>query len=191
MRETAKHWRVQAFAMAGLLAFGGVGAQETQPVKQAPPAAGCDAFTWDVSRELSLMATPAETVEAGAGPDTLATLALDRHYTLRLPPQRDVALAVQPGKPSNDDNARAGIVRFRVPSDGAYRVAISTRHWIDVVDAGKVVPSRDFQGRRGCEAIHKVVEFVLRGDRAVLLQLIGSADSDVGVVIAAAPAATK
>ncbi len=174
---------------AGMLACALVVSFAAHPAASAAetPATGCSAFTWDVSRELSLMTADATATNAATSAKTPARIELDRHYLAHLSPQKDVELPAKPGKPMLDDGANAGLLTFRVPKDGLYRVAINSGHWIDVVDAGVVVPSRDFQGQRGCMAIHKVVEFDLHAGRDLVLQFSGGTDADVGIAITAAP----
>jgi hypothetical protein len=67
-------------------------------------------------------------------------------------------------------------------------VSITSGHWIDVVDGAQAVKSKDFQGSRGCERPHKIVLFELPGERDLVLQLSGAADSPV--LVAITPVAT-
>ena len=99
-----------------------------------------------------------------------------------------MALAASPRKPMPGEGAHAGLLAFRVPADGRYRVSITSGHWIDVVDAGAVVPSLAFQGHAeagGCPLVHKIVEFQLRAGRELLLQFAGASDASAGVAITA------
>ncbi|MCD9027474.1 hypothetical protein LDO26_04500 [Luteimonas sp. BDR2-5] len=175
--------------LVALLAVGPASAGE--PVVSPPPA-GCDTFSWDVARELAaLAAVPVAITAGGGGPDGVVRIETETLYGARLLPQRDVALAARPGKPMLDDDAHAGLLTFRVPADGRYRVSITTGHWIDVVDAGRIVPSLDFQGRRGCPLVHKIVEFELPAGRDLVLQFAGGAAEEAGVVITAVANAPK
>ena len=81
------------------------------------------------------------------------------------------------------DGAMAGLLAFTVPAVGRYRVSITTGHWIDAVDAGEVLTSVDFQGRRGCPLVHKIVEFDLRAGRELVLQFAGGSAGETGLVI--------
>jgi hypothetical protein len=51
---------------------------------------------------------------------------------------------------------------------------------------GALVPAKDFQGRPGCDAPHKVVEFTLPSGTA-LLQFSGGASETVKVTISRSP----
>lgn len=157
------------------------------PVQAATHAglpSGCDTFSWDVSRELAALSSTPRPLEAGDGREGVAVhIELDTFYRVALPPQAQVTMAARPGKPMLDDGAHAGLLHFRAPAEGRYRVSITSGHWIDVVDAGQVVPSLDFQGRRGCPLVHKIVEYPLPAGRDLVLQLAGATDDRVGVVI--------
>jgi hypothetical protein len=147
-------------------------------------ADGCSRFTWDVSHELAVMKqTPQpQTASTKAGADA-PLLQLDKVYELKLAPQAGVSFAVKPGKPTLDDSAQAGVVRFRVDKPGRYRVSITSGHWLDIVADQQLVKSRDFQGARGCERPHKIVEYELPAAREFTLQLSGSTDASVILAI--------
>ena len=153
-----------------------------------PP--GCSTFTWDVSNELAVLQSPATAGVAGRGGEDKVRIELDRRYDVRLYPQSEVMLAAPPAKPMLDDAATAGLLVFTVPADGRYRVSITTGHWIDVVDAGQVVASLDFQGRRGCPLVRKIVEFELEAGRELVLQFAGGSVDEAGVVITPVAAPT-
>jgi len=149
----------------------------------AEPPPGCETFTWDVSRELAVLQTPSTAIEAGTNPDHITRIELGKRYQARLHPQAEVTLAARPGKPMLDDGAKAGMLTFQVPHDGRYRAAITSGHWIDMVDAGQIVRSLDFQGHRGCPLVHKIVEYELRAGRDLVLQFAGGHAPEVGVVM--------
>jgi len=151
---------------------------------EVPP--GCDTFTWDVSREFAVLQTPSTGITAGSGPDDVVRIELDTRYQTRLLPRSEVTFAARPGKPMLDEDARSGLLTFQVPADGRYRAAITSGHWIDMVDGGEIVPTIDFQGRHSCPLVHKIVEFDLRAGRDLVLQFAGGNAAEVGVVITAA-----
>jgi hypothetical protein len=149
-------------------------------------AGGCSHFSWDVSHELAVMQQAPQpltaAVKAGDPPVQLLT---EHLYELKLAPQASVGYAVPPGKPTLDDSAKGGLVHFRVASAGVYRVSLTTGHWIDVVADGQFIKSRDFQGSRGCERPHKIVEFELPAGKDLTLQFSGGTASSVLVSITA------
>lgn len=182
---------LRTLAAASLLAF--IAPQPVLAQSSSAPTlpAECRTFTWDVANELALLATQPSPIHASAGgAETPANIALGTFYRVTLKPQAAVTLAAKPGKPTLEDDASAGLLTFRVPADGRYRVAITSRHWIDVVDRGQVVASLDFQGHRGCPLVHKIVEFQLSAGRDLMLQYSRAHDLVSGVLITPMPATT-
>jgi len=149
----------------------------------------CEAFTWDVSRERALMAAePLRIVPASKSGESPPLLEVGKAYALALVPQAEAQFAVAPGRPTKDvASSHAGLVRFRVETAGLYRIALSSSHWVDVIDGDAVVPSQD-QSRRGCQKPHKVVALQLSAGRDLVLQLSGAAPETVVVAIIASPA---
>jgi hypothetical protein len=151
----------------------------TQPTFAAD-ADPCARFTWDVSNELAVMKQVPKAISAASKPGRDAPqLQLDTLYEIKLIAQSGVTFLVTPGKPALPDNAHAGIAKFHTDKAGRYRISITSGHWIDVVDGTDLVRSRDFQGARGCERPHKIVEYDLPAGRALTLQLSGSPDAAV------------
>jgi hypothetical protein len=58
--------------------------------------------------------------------------------------------------------------------------------WIDIVADGKMIDSADFQGRAGCQAPHKIIQYSLAAGRELLLQLSGAPSATVRLTITAA-----
>ena len=144
---------------------------------------GCH-FVWDVSHELAVMKQAPQAVTAGLKPGPEAPLLLvDKLYELKLSGQIGVTFAVQPAKPTLNDSVQGGIARFRLEKAGAYRISITSGHWIDVVEGSRVIKSRDFTGARGCARPRKIVEYDLPAGRDLTLQLSGSSDASVLVAI--------
>ena len=104
---------------------------------------------------------------------------------MKLADQSTVTFVAKPGKPTLNAGTRAGLVRFRLEKAGRYRVSITSGHWIDIVDGTQLVSSRDFQGQRGCQRPHKIVECDLPASRDLTLQFSGSTDAQVLVAITA------
>jgi hypothetical protein len=140
----------------------------------------CARFAWDVSHELAVMKQTPQAVTAADTPGKdVPQLQLDKLYEIRLAGQSGVTFPVTPGKPTLPDNAQAGLAKFRTEKAGRYRISITSGHWIDVVDGKQLIRSRDFQGARGCERPHKIVEYDLPAGRELTLQLSGSPDASV------------
>ncbi len=166
-------------AAALLLGAGPGGAADTD---------GCAKFSWDVSHELAVMKQVPQAVTAAVNGADVPALQAERLYELKLAPQAAVSYLLAPGKPAPDDSAHGGLVQFRVPASGMYRVSLGSGTWVDVVAGGKFVKSRDFQGARGCERPHKIVEFELSAGSPLTLQFSGAAASPVLVAITAVAA---
>ena len=148
----------------------------------------CVDFKWDVTQERALFATPATPLSAGIEAKAAPTVLLNHLYALKLMPQDQVTFAATPGKKTPRAGANAGIVTFKLPASGSYRIAIDMPFWIDVVSNGALVAAKDFQGQHGCSAPHKIVEFELVGTRPLFLQLSDAAPDSVRLTITATPA---
>ena len=77
----------------------------------------------------------------------------------------------------------AGLLFFKARVAGRYRIALSSHHWIDLLDGDKAIDSAAHEGKRGCELLDKVVEFDLPADRLLTIQLSGQDTAQVEVVI--------
>ncbi len=148
----------------------------------------CVDFKWDVTQERALFAGAATPLAAGADPKSAPALLLNHLYELRLSKQEQVNFAAAPGKRSARAGSYAGLVAFKIPASGSYRVAVDMPFWIDVVSNGALVPADDFQGQRGCSSPHKIVQFELLGTRPFFLQLSNAAPESVRLTITATPA---
>lgn len=140
---------------------------------------GCAAFTWDVSRELAVMSREAQPVDATA----TATVRVGEHHAVRLVPQAHLKFVLPPEREARSAAPRGAVLRFDAPTAGRYRVAITSRHWIDLIADGRIVASADHQGRAGCDLMHKVVEFDLPAASGLVLQLSGQDDEVIGLAI--------
>ena len=148
----------------------------------------CVDFKWDVSQERALFAGSATPLAAAADPKSAPVLLLNHLYELKLVKQEQVSFAVTPGKKSPREGSHGGLVTFKIPARGSYRVAIDMPFWIDVVADGALVEANDFQGQHGCSSPHKIVQFDLLGTRPFFLQLSNAAPDSVRLTITATPA---
>ena len=152
---------------------------------QAPRPTGCGAYEYDISKEMALLTEPGTVIEAAASMKTSdAALESGRTYRVALKGQGQVQLAVEPRRHVLEEGAYAGMVSFKVPADGTWRVSLSKETWAEVVAPdGAAVKSSRFQGREGCPAIRKFVDFPLLGGVIYVLQLSGGTDAEMNVVI--------
>jgi hypothetical protein len=134
----------------------------------------CARFSWNIERERALFAGAPQAVAAGRDATATPLLAPDRLYQVQLGSASQVTLLLPPGRKTGTDGAYAGMARIRLQQPGAYRISVDQPLWIDVVADGKMIDSADFQGRPGCLAPHKIVQYSLPGGRELLLQLSGA-----------------
>ena len=158
-----------------------------------PPAEDpCAAFTWDVTHERTLFGQEAQNLAAGSAAAAAPTLATDRPYQLQLRAQTEVAFATQPGKKlPAEGKTYAGLASLTVATGGIYRIALDQALWVDVISDDSLVQAKDFQGRPGCNAPHKIVEFLLPAGKPITLQFSGGRVSTVRVSVTRSPAATS
>jgi hypothetical protein len=149
----------------------------------------CAGFSWNVARERALFATAPQSLAAGRELKSTALLAPDRLYELQLGGQDQVTMQLAPGKKSVGDAgydglARyAGLARVQLQQPGVYRISMDQPAWIDVVADGKMIDSSGFQGRPGCVAPHKIVQFALPAGPELVLQFSAAAAARLRVTI--------
>jgi hypothetical protein len=148
----------------------------------------CTDFKWDVSQERALFAGAAAPLSAGSDAKSAPVMLLNHLYELKLLAQDRVTFAATPGKTIPSAGSSAGLVAFKIPASGSYRIAIDMPFWIDVVSNGALVAAKDFQGQHGCSSPHKIVEFDLVGTRPFFLQLSNAAADTLRLTITATPA---
>lgn len=148
----------------------------------------CAGFKWDVAAERALFAKSPEAVTAGKDAPSAPAVQVARLYELALAPQDAVKFAVPPGKKGLADGAFAGLVHFKVPAAGAYRVSLDHGFWIDVVARGELVSSTDFTGAHGCNGPQKIVQYTLPAGDDLVLQLSGATKDRVRFTLTPVPA---
>ncbi|HUO79096.1 MAG TPA: hypothetical protein VMU00_03035 [Steroidobacteraceae bacterium] len=147
----------------------------------------CAAFAWDVRHERALFAAAARPLAAGTTVAASPPLAPDHIYRLQLSALADVAFAVPPARTPGADRAYAGLARLTVGVAGVYRISLDQAAWLDVVADGAAIRSQGFEGRPGCNAPHKIVEFLLPAGVPLTLQLSGAAGPGVTVAVTRSP----
>ena len=154
----------------------------------APAEEPCAAFSWDVSRERTLFGQKAQNLAVGNAVSAAPTLATDRLYQLQLRAHTEVAFATEPGKKMPDEGKTyAGFASLTVETGGIYRIALDQALWVDVIANDALVQAKDFQGRPGCNAPHKIVEFLLPARIPITLQFSGGRVSSVKVTVTRSP----
>jgi len=165
------------FAGVSLMSAASVLAQDEAP------KSGCASFTWDVSHELAVLDGPSKPITASADAKKPVRIELDQRYAVKLMPLGSVRFVAKPGKSTLESGEQAGMLSFHTQRAGRYRVSLTTGHWFDLVDNGNFVVSRELQGQRDCEKVHKIVEFELSGNRDFVLQLSGATESSLAIAV--------
>jgi hypothetical protein len=166
------------------LAAGALSALAWLPAYAADP---CDGFTWNVSHERAVFATPAAAMTAATAAGPAPTLEVDKLYDISLSPQDQVNFVLAPAKKALADGAYAGMVTLHIPSAGQYRVSMSDGFWIDVITGGKFAPTDDFTGARECRAPRKIVQYSLPAGNELVLQFSNATSPAVKVTVTAVP----
>jgi hypothetical protein len=149
----------------------------------------CAGFSWNVARERALFAAGPQSIAAGRELKSSPLLTPDRLYELQLGEQGEVTMPVAPGRKSVGDagyegHARyAGLARLQLPRAGSYRISLDQAAWIDVLADGRMLDSSGFQGRPGCLAPHKIVQFTLPAGPALVLQFSAASAPHLRVTI--------
>lgn len=158
------------------------------PASPAPGDDSCAAFTWDVKHERTLFGQQAQTMVAGNAAQNAPALATDQLFQLQLKAQREVTFVREPGKKMPADaESYAGLARLNLESGGVYRVALDEGLWVDAIANDSPVETKDFQGRHGCDAPRKIVEFVLPAHTPITLQFSGGRTPAVKVTVTRSP----
>lgn len=150
----------------------------------------CAGYKWNVTQERAVFSQKAHPGTAGHDAASAPALKTKTLYDLSLSPQESVKFIVPPGKKSLPDGAFAGLVHFRVPTGGAYRVALDQGFWIDIVSHQALIESTDFTGAHDCTAPRKIVQYNLPAGEDLVLQFSAATKDHVRVAVTPAPAAS-
>jgi hypothetical protein len=125
---------------------------------QSLDAAGGCATVKAPPAELSAWTSPVTVVTAndaaGLGD---ARLRVGQAAELVLHPMGALTLPV----PAGHEGGNGGLAAIAIPRTGTYRVALGSAGWVDLVSAGKAIPSTAHGHGPGCTGIRKLVEFEL------------------------------
>jgi hypothetical protein len=156
----------------------------TRPAGPASMAGGCDAFTWDMSREMALWDEPGLSFTSSVdGSITGVPAPVGRRLDVKLHPLANTRFLAPPERAPA--GGWAGLLPVVVPADGLYRISAGGPVWIDVVDGLRPVASAKFEGHAGCAKVHKVVAFPLKAGRRYNVQLSGSEKPEVSIMVTA------
>lgn len=144
---------------------------------------GCDSFPWEMNREWAFMITdpipfPSSTERA----EDARYMPMDRRVHVKLHPADKVKLAAAPEK-SFDGPTYAGMAPMRVPFGRRYRISTTTPVWVDVVGPAGPVAAGKFAMALDCDKLVKTVMFKLDIETEYWLQITGSREDNVDVVV--------
>lgn len=156
---------------------------------QAQPAfaddAACTNFNWPLETEIGWMAAAdSEVIPSGGTISGVPAKAV----TLAMQPSDKLELAVVSGvkKQAVGPNKFSGWFKIaNVEKAGLYQVSLSREGWIDVVQAGKLLDSTAFTGRRECSLLRKSVRYELPAGET-LIQIVGAPADTIKITVKAA-----
>lgn len=153
----------------------------------AVAADGCIEFAWDARAEHALFAMQPTQLDAGADRASAPAISLDRLYELHLTPQSQVKYPTPPGGRTPPEGSSGGLATLQVAVAGAYRISADGPVWFDVAFNGALLKPQDFEGRRGCDNPHKIVEFVLPMGVKLTLQFSAATGRDIKIAVTPSP----
>jgi len=148
----------------------------------------CAAFSWDVHHERDLFSKQPVDLASGKAFADAPSLVPDRLYELELRAQPEVTFTAPPSRTWPEEASYAGLARLTVETAGVYRFALDQPAWVDVIAGGAVLQSRDAQGRVGCSAPYKIVEFALPAGKPLVLEFSASVTPSIKVSVSRSPA---
>lgn len=147
------------------------------------PNAGCETYPWEMNREWSLMLTdPIPRLASLFADPEARNMPLDRRVLMKLHPKDQVKFQAAPEK-AGKEGSYAGMLPIQLPYSKSYRISSTRPLWFDVVGPNGVVKSSKFAMALGCERLVKTVVFKLESDTVYWLQLSGSAQPEVEMIL--------
>lgn len=143
----------------------------------------CDSFPWEMNREWAFMITdpiPFQALPTRA--EEARFMPMDRRVRMSLNPAEKVTLTTPPDK-SFEGATHAGLALMRVPFGKRYRISTSKPVWIDIVGPNGPVPAGKFAMALDCKHLVKTVIFKLDIETDYWLQITGSKEAAVDVVV--------
>ena len=119
----------------------------------------CTRFKWDVAREVALHRSAPTELTAAVSADRAPAIRVDTLYQLQLQPQESLQFVLAPTRKQLAGGASGGLLTLRVAQAGAYRVAIDSGFWIDVLRDGAPLATLDFNGSADCPSPRKIVVY--------------------------------
>ena len=114
-----------------------------------------------------------------------ATLVIGTAADARLQPTPTIKFALDPSKPGGSVS-HGGLFVFTAPTDGTYRVGLSSGAWIDVIEDKKAAVSTAHGHGPDCTGIRKMVDYQLKAGSHIL-QVSANGSPDLSLMVAKLP----
>ena len=179
MRSRKISWGL-ALSALGIAA---VAAGPTEAQEAAPPACATPVAP---TGELAPWTTPFQLQAAGSEASiSSASPPIGRAARLTLLPTPEVRYPLRPEKPSGSVS-HGGLVRIDIREAGAYRVALDSAAWIDVVRDEQAARSTAHGHGPNCTGIRKMVDYSLTPG-PYILQISANGQPEMTVLLARLP----
>ncbi len=146
-----------------------------------PAIAACEDPAWDTTAVMARLAAAVSPAE-GQSLDRDAAPGL----AISLVPVAEVRFEIPPERPARNPDPRGAVLLFEAGAAGIYRVALSARAWIDIVQDGKYLAPVAFVDFMDCADLHKIVAFEI-GAGPFALQLSDATAPSIAAAITPAP----
>ncbi|WP_237152488.1 hypothetical protein [Oryzibacter oryziterrae] len=149
--------------------------------EEAAPQPACPSTPVALPPDLASWQTPVSIGAAGA-PAALAVaeLKLGTAVTATMAPTPSVTYVHQPAKPGGSVSF-GGMLSITIPADGTYRIALSNRSWIDLLEGDAVIDSIGHKPGPDCSGMRKTVDFPLKAGPHVIQ--LGAGDTPTVTVL--------
>lgn len=153
------------------------------PPSPSTGANACSGFQFDVTKELQLFAATPRNIAAATARETAPAVERNQLYEAALADQAKTKFAIAPDKATVNDGSYAGLIAVAPGPATTMRVTANQPVWIDVLDGDRVIESTRHTGSHGCPLIRKTVEFSVRPDRPLLIQLSGGTEKSIRISV--------
>jgi hypothetical protein len=143
----------------------------------------CSGFAFDLSRELALMSGSKQPIAAARRSEQRVAIEPGKAYQVTLVDQASVRLPAPAGKLTVAEGSHAGILHLMPIKSRTIRVTLDEPAWVDIVSAGKVIESTRHTGGHDCPSLRKSVEFDVVPEAPLVLQLSGSTEKTLTVLV--------
>lgn len=151
----------------------------TQIVLLASASQACEFPGLAAEADIALQATTGEAIAATLAAAEAPFIEAGRLYAVTLASAEGVVWSVPPKRPPDAGHPFGGVMAWRISSPGRWRIGLSNSAWVDLIVNGVAVASAGHGGDPNCQRPHKVVDFELSGEDAVVIQLSHSADEQL------------